>query len=135
MTARSEITSYIKQSWTQTQVFLLDDLDSFNDLPVGNDIVLIISFPPAPEFLATLAAPNQRGWREEGIVQLMLAAPIGFDSASVEALAEPLRNMLRGRRIGQTVLESVDAFHASGGDDGKYRLWVSALTWYLDHFD
>ena len=133
MTARSDILNYIMSNWTATPVYALDDLMRLEDLPATNEeIILLVDFPPASEYFAAIAVNQTNCFREDGFVQLIFALPIGFDSAQVWTYAEDLRDLVRAKRLGQTVMRTVDPFSGMGSFDGKWQLYISILNYYRD---
>jgi hypothetical protein len=127
---------FLGTNWTATAIYALDgDLLSFDDLPAVSEVpVLLVDFPPASEEMASIAVHNANGWRVQGTVQFILAHPIGTDAAASRLLAENLRVLLRGRRVGKTVLEGVEPFSAMGQHDGKWLLFVGLASFYRDAF-
>lgn len=135
MSSRDEITDFITANWSATPVVLLDDYVSLGDLPPSGDQVLVgLDFPSAAEELASIAVHENNGWREFGQVQLMVFNPIGYDSSIARGHGEDLRALLRGKRIGQTVIGGVNSFSALGQSDGKWQVYVSLANFYRDAF-
>lgn len=136
MTFRDEFVDFLTANWTETQFYPIDDYVSMDDIPANHleDIILLVDFPSASERIATIAVNNVNGWRERGLIQLSFISPLGGDNNQVRTISESLRTLLRGRRIGATVVESVDSFTSAGNVDGKWLMWVSFLNFYRDAF-
>jgi hypothetical protein len=130
---RDEIMSALTAEWTDTQIFALDDVMSLEDLPaVEGNCVLLVDFPAASQQITTIAVNTSNGYRDFGIVQLILANPVGQGGNLAREYGNRLRLLLRGRRIGLTVIETVSTFSAEGLTDGKWQLFVARLNFYRD---
>jgi hypothetical protein len=130
---RDEILGLLKLEWTDTPIFALDDVMSLDNLPpVENGCVLLVDFPAASEQITTIAVQPSNGFRDFGIVQLIIANPAGQGSDLARGYGNRLRLLLRGRRIGLTVIETVSTFSAEGLTDGKWQLFVARLNFYRD---
>ena len=136
MSHRNDIMNFLTAKWTATPIFALDDYMSLDDLPptASEQLCVLVDFPTASESIATIAVNNTQGWRESGIVQLVIVSPVGGDNAVARQRGEDLRVLLRGRRINATVVESVSTFSAAGNQDGKWLVWISILSFYRDLF-
>lgn len=136
MSSRDDIYGYLEANWTTTPIFALDDYMSLDDLPASalEDIILLVDFPSASENLATIAVHLTNGWREQGLVQLGFAVPLGGDNSIARAHGEALRTLMRGRRIGATVVEAVDSFSSVGNVDGKWVMFIAFARYYRDYF-
>lgn len=136
MSARDDIADFLTGNWTDTPVFMLDDYVSLDDLPANalEGIALFADFTSASEDIATIAVHLANGWREQGLVQLGFAVPLGGDNSIARAHGEALRALLRGRRIGSTVVEAVDSFSSVGNVDGKWVMFIAFARYYRDYF-
>ena len=136
MTHRDEIVNFLGVNWTATPILLLDDLMSLDDLPAAaqEQVQLIVDFPSATEVMQTIAVHDADGWRQSGVFQIAFANPIGRGSADVRQLCADMTRLLRGRRIGNTVIQGVPTFSADGLSDGKWQIWISLPSFYRDEF-
>ena len=136
MSARDDIAGYVLAHWTATPVLLLDDYVSLEDLPAGalEAMQLVLDFPSATDEIATIAVHQVNGFRVRGFVQSWLLSPLGGDPAAARGLGEDFRQMMRGRRAGATVIETVDSFSATGGAEGKWLMFGALLHFYRDEF-
>lgn len=136
MTFRDDIMDFLNANWTLTPIFPLDDYVSIDQIPPTalEQIFLLIDFPVVSERLVSIAVHQSQGWRETGIITLMFVSPLGGDNSQPRSISESLRTLLRGRRIGATVVETVDSFSSSGSVDGKFLMWNSFLRFYRDAF-
>lgn len=133
MSSRDDIWNFINANWTATPIYALDDIMSIDDLPAtAEEPVLMIDFPSALERFTTIAVHNCNGWREDGSIQLIMAHPIGKDGNITRGYCEDLRDLIRGRRLGETVIQAVDSFSSVGQHDGKWQLYVSLAGFYRD---
>jgi hypothetical protein len=135
MTAFADITGYLQANWQQTPILVSDDYISFPQLPaLANDPQLIVDFPGAVEEFVSIAVHLQNGYRDSGVFQLAIASPIGFEQTATRQLCEDLRNLLRAKRIGNTVVQTIDPFSAMGNQDGKWQIYLSLASYYRDAF-
>lgn len=135
MSHRDDIMTFLQANWTATEIFALDDVMTLDDLPpVTTDCVLLVDFPQAAQEIATIAVTNVNGFRDYGLVQLIVASPAGQGGNIARSHAEALRSLLKGRRIGRTVVLTVSTFSAEGLTDGKWQLWIASLNFYRDEF-
>lgn len=135
MSARDDIVAYFA-GWTATPVLMLDDYVSLDDLPATalEQMQVVLDFPSAQEVMASIAVIETNCYRESGIFQMMLLSPLGADQAPARTRCEELRTFVRAKRIGSTVIQTVDTFSSVAGDDGKWRGWISIASYYRDHF-
>jgi hypothetical protein len=126
---------YIEANWTQTPVFALDDYVSIDDIPALNEVLtLFVDFPPVIEHIASIAVNAQNGWREVGNIQFLFLHPIGQPAAVSRDTIESFRNLLRGRRIGPTVINAVEPFSSMGRFNGKWQSYIGLADFYRDAF-
>ena len=84
--------------------------------------------------MVSIAVHQQDGWRQSGVFQLAFAHPVGLDVGVVLQHCVDITVMLRGRRIGNTVIEGIPTFSADGLTDGKWQVWLSLPSFYRDEF-
>jgi hypothetical protein len=136
MSARDEFYTWLQANWASTPLYALDDYVSLDDLPATNEApVLLVDFPPALERLVTIAVNQKQGWREDGEFQLFMLHPVGYPVAPTRFLCEQIRDMVRAKRIGQTVTMACEPFTAYGEYDGKWLLFVAFVDYYRDAFN
>jgi hypothetical protein len=78
----------------------------------------------------TIDADGTKGrYRETGQVLIHVVAPVGFGVApGIMARAEDLRNLLRGRRIGDIIIESVTPANFGFGAALQFEGGYTAAT-------
>jgi len=112
---RTAITAEIEGLVSPVPVYNLSAYVSTRDLPVSTtERCLLIDFVASNEMMTTIGTTGNQGWRELGTVAIHWLAPMGFDSDADLVNAEALRLALRGRRLGDVLIESVEPFADSG---------------------
>lgn len=135
MSYRSDILDYLKANWSDTSIIELDEYMSFDDLPAQTveEIVLMVDFPVSTERMVTIAVHQANGYRQDGTCQFLFANPVGISNAEVIVLGEKLQALFRGKRLGDTVIMTINPFTAQFVD-GKWQVWSSQMTFYRDLF-
>lgn len=135
MTYRDDFMNYLEANWSATPIYALDDLMSFDDLPAtGEYPVMLIDFPPPAEQFVSIASENVNGYRERGIIQVAIMNPIGQSSEIARGICEDFRDLVRAKRLGQTVIGTVDPFSSTGQFDGKWQMFNTLVSFYKDSF-
>jgi hypothetical protein len=112
---RTALLAEIAAQVSPLEVFNLSDYVSVNDLPVSTtERCLLVDFVASSDNMITIGGRGNQGWQEIGTVAIHWLVPMGFDSAPDLANAEVLRLALRGRRLGDVLIESVEPFADSG---------------------
>jgi len=115
--------------------FDLSDYESASDvMPLIDSQAVLIQYVIADETMMNIGGEGNQGWEETGSVTLHLLTPTGFDSAPLIDKSDEMRLALRGRRLGQVVIESVSPFvdfgAGSAGIDGAWKTYSSSLYYY-----
>jgi hypothetical protein len=135
MSARDDIVAFLKANWSSTPLYPMDDYVSLDDIPAKDEAAfIIVDFPPANSQIASIAVTNSNGWRDQGQIQFALFHPIGKEPAVSRLLTEDFRRLLRGRRIGATVVGAIEPFSSLGQQDGKWQVYISLADFYRDEF-
>lgn len=96
-------------------VFNLSDWTSINDLPVNTtERCLLIDFVSSSDDMTSIGSYGNQGWEEIGTVAIHWLVPMGVDNSADLNNAETMRLALRGRRVGEALIESVNPFADSG---------------------
>jgi len=122
-TVRTQIKSFLTTNAAgETQVDLTSDFQDFKELLTDSGVAqdapfLGLQFIGDDEIPVGLAATNDQGkYRETGAIFFHLAtvAKIG-NGDSLLTRGEALRNLMRGRRIGSIIIESVTPMNFDSG--------------------
>lgn len=130
---RDTLIAEIEQLAAPCSVFNLSDYVSVDDLPVGDsEQCVLLDFVASSERIASIGDPDNLGFEETGTVAIHWLAPRGFASGPVLTAAETVRKNLRGRRISNIVVESVEPFADSGSPIDEKGRWTgfSSLLFY-----
>ncbi len=134
-TVRTAIMSEIN-TLTSLEVLNLSDWLNLSDLPVNDDEqIILVDFVASSERVTTIGGFDNLGFVETGTVAIHWLCPTGFDSDPILASAEALRLSLRGRRIAQIIVESVEPFQDSGSPvdiDGRWTAYSALLSYSLN---
>lgn len=111
---RSEVMNYLEAGApTESFVEMIDqyeDIDTFlsaNSLTMDSKWVGV-QFIPFEEIPVSLSADGTKGcYREFGSINVHVVAPAGLGGSDMLSRAAKIHKILRGRRIGSTVIESV----------------------------
>jgi hypothetical protein len=130
---RSEIINFLGANSAETFLDLSGEFDVIDDFldanAVGPDDNWIgVEFIGSEEIPVTVGANNITGrYRESGGVSISIVAPAALGASSgILTRAEVLRNLLRGQRIGDIVIDNVTP---ANFDSGALRFeggWMSA---------
>jgi hypothetical protein len=120
-----------------TPVFNLDEFTSLSDLPSSTGQCVLVDFAVATERISSIGDPDTLGFEEEGTIEIHWLYPRGFSdiTTTVKASAETLRKALRGRRIGDIIIESVHPFVRAGSPiepDSRFAGFRSLLSYSLN---
>jgi hypothetical protein len=127
------ISAYIESQVSPLKVFDLDEYVSLSELP-QSDQCLLLGFNFSTEQISTIGDTDSLGFAEQGSLQIHWLYPTGFDVAAIKAAADALRLSLRGRRIGDIIIEGVEPFKQSRSlvdDHSQWTAFVSILDYSL----
>lgn len=133
--ARTQITDFLTTNSTETFLDIsgvYDDMQDFLvDSGVGpSDNWVALQFIGDNEEPITIDADGTKGkYRESGSVLLHVVAPVGFGIVpAIMGRAETLRNLLRGKRIGDIIIESVTPANFGFGAALQFEGGYTAAT-------
>lgn len=92
------IEAHVSEAWPHTIVYAEDDN---RGVPDDASSFLVVSFPWSRSEQASIGAPGQNWWREEGAFVLMLALPRGAGVREGRAWLDGFACTVRGRDIGK----------------------------------
>lgn len=140
---RTQVKQFLSDNSGETVVDMTSQFEDLRQLLGENNIQpdapwLGVQFVGNDEVPVSIAATNDLGlYRETGIIQLHVVseARIGVGD-SLLTRGETLRNLFRGRRIGDIVVESVTPLNTEAGatlefEDG-YMSGTCIVTYYRD---
>lgn len=132
---RTQITNYLQANSAETLLDIsgvYDEMQDFlDDNAVGpSDNWVGLQFVGDSEEPITIDADGTKGkYRETGQVLIHVVAPVGFGIVpAIMARAETLRNLLRGRRIGDIIIESVTPANFGFGAALQFEGGYTAAT-------
>lgn len=132
---RTAINAAVVAAAAPWPVFDLSDYESTAEvLPDIDSQAVLIQYVIADEFQQNIASYGNQGWEETGAVTLHMVTPTGFDSAPLIVKGDSIRLALRGKRLGQVVIESVAPFVDFGGGatglEGSWKTYSAPLSYY-----
>jgi hypothetical protein len=132
---RSSIKAILDAEWTNCPYFDLSDFIAAETMPIGlDDSALLLQFGQSLETMEVIGAPGVDGWQETGLVYFHLLFPAGDPSAVALDWGEQLRNLFRGRRLDDVIIESMPAFTDMDGAairlNGRWHGWSSPAAYY-----
>jgi hypothetical protein len=130
-TVSTAISGYIEPLVAPLPVFILEDYISLDDLPSVSQC-LLLGFTVSDEQITTIGDTDSLGFEEFGTVVIHWLYPTGFDSESIRTAAETLRLSLRGRRIGDIIIEGVEPFKQARSLVDEHSQWT-AIASRLDY--
>jgi hypothetical protein len=143
LSVRTLVRSFLADNSDETIVDITGHFENLSDLLEASGVSpdapwLALEFIGDSEEAVSLTADNQKGlYREFGLIQLHVCAVarIGVGS-SLEARAEVLRSLFRGRRIGDIVINSVSPINTGPGATLEFENgWVSGTVSLGYQFD
>jgi hypothetical protein len=103
---RTEIKNYLTANWTATAIFDLSDYLRATDFPVDAPWLGIQFLSSKEETIHISGSLN--GYRERGVIFFHLVIPNGFATSTALTFCEDLRNLFRGKRIGEIAIIRAD---------------------------
>lgn len=97
---RDVVWAYLQANWVQTRIVEVDNL--FNTLEVSGDPLrewTTMADGQAIENQASLGAPGNQRWREEGSISFISFVPSGSGTNRARELAEALRDLFREKQL------------------------------------
>jgi len=130
---RAAIKAAFAAQFPTLKAYDLSDYVSLSDLPntVDNEHYVVLQFIGGSDDVVSIGGEGNQGWLESGVVAIHLMGQTGFDSAPVIALGDQIRLAMRGRRLGDVLVESVTTFEDQTGNsvnlDGGIHGWIAYL--------
>jgi len=131
---RTELVEWLTANSPFAPVLDASDWHDFSAVPEMLDPpALAVQFLPSSEQLVTIGE-REHGYREQGVLNLVIMADIGAAARAALVLGEQLRRTLRARRFGRVVIEAIPAFAdlPSGSTDGRFRLFFTPVAYATD---
>jgi len=134
---RTEFKGYLTANWTGTNTFKdISDFETIDDFPNPPEEILVLEFVSVSEQNISLGPRDC--YRERGAINCHILVPSGYDSTNGITICENLRNLLRGIRINNVVIESItpptNRDGAALSVDGIYDGWAVSVSYYTDFF-
>lgn len=97
---RNTVWAYLKANWLETRVIEVENL--FRNEDVGGDPIeewVTMMTQSANEQQASIGAPGDQRWREDGALAFIAFVPSGTGTDRALELAEQLRDLFRAQEI------------------------------------
>lgn len=128
------IVQRVKDNWAHAAVCPInDDMNDGSAAPADGGAYLSFDFPVSNAQQASVGAPGDNIWREEGVARVLLNVPAGSGIATVLQWGDEIAALFRGQYFDgvRTHAPSVASMDASN-DAGSYFQIAVAIPYEFD---
>lgn len=137
LAVRTEITDWLNANYSATPWFDMSYFQDMEDIsPDSRSKFMLVQFVSGGEAVAS-TGPGLC-WEEDGIIQFHVCGPVGGSTMDLLAISTDLALALKGKRLGNTVIEAVsppnDADGAGIQWDGNWHGFTSVANYMARSF-